>query len=285
MRSFPRNAISPEGRDTPGDTLCSCRAIFIEDIAERNPSAVGDLARFFRIVLVTRGREGQAEPPGPLRPPFSGSVHSDRVGALIREKAIEWYASWFIGSAPDIGFRGVLPGASQAELQKSLREIRQAEARSSVVIDYGRLGRIAEALRRRGKKIVFTNGVFDLLHMGHLGLLEQARALGDALIVAINSDDSTRGIKGAGRPVIPQFARARLLASLRQVDVCFIFPEPDPIEALHAVRPDVLAKGSEYDVRRIVGARFVSGYGGKVVRIPMVQGWSTTSTIRSIRTK
>lgn len=207
------------------------------------------------------------------------------MDAFIRENAIEWYASWYVGSGPDIGFRGVLPGASGAEVQRSLSKIRRAEARSGIVVDYGRLARIAEALRRRRKKIVFTNGVFDLLHVGHLGLLERARALGDALIVAINSDDSARGIKGEGRPIIPQFARARLLANLRQVDACFIFPEPDPMKALEAVRPDILVKGSEYDMRRIVGARFVSSYGGKVARIPMVTGWSTSSMIRGIRAR
>ena len=127
-------------------------------------------------------------------------------------------------------------------------------------------GGVVERLRLHDRKIVFTNGVFDLLHVGHLRLLEKARALGDALIVAINSDDSARRIKGAGRPVIPQFARAQALADLRPVSLCFIFPETDPRDLpFRTVRPEVLVKGSEYPLRRIVGARFVSGYGGKVV--------------------
>jgi D-beta-D-heptose 7-phosphate kinase/D-beta-D-heptose 1-phosphate adenosyltransferase len=205
------------------------------------------------------------------------------LDTFIRENAIEWHASWFIGKASDIGFRGVLPGGSRIEVQRSLAEIRRSEASSRIVVDYGRLERIAETLHRRRARVVFTNGVFDLLHVGHLGLLEKARALGDALIVAINSDDSTRRIKGTGRPIIPQFARARVLASLRYVDACFIFPEERPVKALQAVRPNILVKGSEYPIRRIVGARFVSGYGGKVVRLPMVEGHSTTSTIRSIQ--
>ena len=224
------------------------------------------LAGHFRIVSVSSGS-------------------NDRTGSFVRENAIEWYASWYVGKGPDLGFCGVFPGGSEAEVQRALRRIRRAEAASRIVIDYEQLRRRVQKLRRHGRKIVFTNGVFDLLHVGHLRLLEKARALGDALIVAINSDDSARRIKGAGRPVIPQFARAQLLADLRQVSVCFIFPEADPSEVLRAVRPDVLVKGSEYPVRRIVGARFVSGYGGKVVRFPMVEGWSTTSTLRAIRAK
>jgi rfaE bifunctional protein nucleotidyltransferase chain/domain len=220
--------------------------------------------------------------PRPPTPPFSASVAPGCLETYIRENAIEWYASWFIGDAPEIGFRGVLPGGSQAAVRRALREIRRTEARSRIVIHNDQLRRLVERLRDRGRKIVFTNGVFDLLHVGHLRLLEQARALGDALIVAINSDDSARRLKGAGRPVIPQFARAQLLCSLRHVDACFIFTEDDPMNVIRTVRPDVLVKGSEYPVSRIVGARFVTSYGGRVVPLPMVQGWSTTGTIRSL---
>jgi rfaE bifunctional protein nucleotidyltransferase chain/domain len=242
------------------------------------------LSRFFRLVQVTAAAAAvtaTAAPPPPT-PPFSASVAPGCLETYIRENAIEWYASWFIGSAPEIGLRGVLPGGSQAAVRRALREIRRAEARSRIVIHNDQLRRLVERLRDSGRKIAFTNGVFDLLHVGHLRLLEQARALGDALIVAINSDDSTRRLKGAGRPVIPQFARAGLLCGLRYVDACYIFPEADPMNALRTVRPDVLVKGSEYPVNRIVGARFVTSYGGTVVPLPMVPGWSTTSTIRSV---
>jgi len=253
--------------------------IFIEEDRAPVSDAIGDLDRFFRIVLVTRGKR---RPVFPLDAPFHVWVSSECVGDFVRENAIEWYASWFVGKAPDIGFRGVLPGGSRESVRAALRHIRRAEAGSRVVVDYERLHSLAKGMRRRTRKIVFTNGVFDLLHVGHLRLLEQARALGDALIVAINSDDSARKIKGPGRPVIPQFARAQLLVSLRPVDACFIFSEANPTRALETVRPDVLVKGSEYPMRRIVGARLVSGYGGRVVRLPMVAGWSTTSTIRAV---
>ena len=222
-----------------------------------------------------------APPPDP--PPVAARIPRQCVGSYISENAIEWYASWYVGKAPDIGFLGVLPRDPRG-IRGALRKIARAEASSRIIVDHDRLSRFVQALRRRrpGARIVLTNGVFDLLHAGHLRLLREARALGDALIVAINSDDSTRSIKGRGRPVIPQFARAQLLAGLRSVDACFIFTEKDPMRVLDIVRPDVLAKGSEYPVSRIVGARWVSGYGGKVVRLPMVTGWSTTSIIRGL---
>ncbi len=242
-----------------------------------------------QVVAASASRSPASRPPASRppasrspAPPFRASVSSECVGTWIRENAIEWYASWFIGDAPDIGFQGVLPGGTEAAVRDALRRIARAEDLSPIMIDRAALQKRCESLRRRRRTVVFTNGVFDLLHVGHLKLLEQARALGDALIVAINSDDSARRLKGAGRPVIPQFARAQLLCSLRHVDACFIFTDDDPMNAIRTVRPDVLVKGSEYPVSRIVGARFVSGYGGKVARLPMVQGWSTTSTIQSL---
>ncbi|MGO9409444.1 MAG: adenylyltransferase/cytidyltransferase family protein [Spirochaetia bacterium] len=268
----------------PADSLESCRAIIIEaagqEAAEGVAGAAQDLGRHFRLVLAAPGKRG---PPRVVPPPFNAWIAADCISSYVRENAIEWYASWLIGSAPDIGFRGALRGGSPAEVQAALRAIRRAEAHSRIVIDYERLDRVTASLRKRKGRIVFTNGVFDLLHAGHLRLLETARARGDALIVAINSDDSTRAIKGSGRPVVPQFARAGLLSSLRCVDACFIFPEADPGKALETVKPDVLVKGSEYPLRKIVGARFVLSYGGEVVRVPMVAGWSTTSTIRAVQ--
>ncbi len=246
------------------DSVYTSRAIFVESTGRAGVTETiraGDLSRFYRVVPMQ---------PGCVRP-------------YLEEHSIEWYASWFIGAAPDIGFRGVLPGGSPAAVRRALARIAREEARSRVIIDPGRLGRMAAGLRERGRRIVFTNGVFDLLHAGHLRLLLGARALGDALIVGINSDDSTRAIKGRGRPVIPQFARAEILSSLRCVDACFIFTETDPVAVLRIIRPDVLAKGSDYPSSRIVGRRYVAGYGGKVARIPVVPGWSTTSTIRGLQ--
>jgi D-beta-D-heptose 7-phosphate kinase/D-beta-D-heptose 1-phosphate adenosyltransferase len=165
----------------------------------------------------------------------------------------------------------------------ALSAIHRAEEASRIIVEPERLVRVAEAARRGGRRIVFTNGVFDLVHLGHLRLLEQARRLGDILIVGINSDDSTRRIKGAGRPVVPQFARAEHLVRLRAVDWCVIFTEDDPRRLLSLLRPDVLAKGSDYRLSGVVGARLVSSWGGRVVRVPIVEGLSTTATISGIR--
>jgi rfaE bifunctional protein nucleotidyltransferase chain/domain len=152
-----------------------------------------------------------------------------------------------------------------------------------VLRDYAEAGRLCDGLRRRGKRIVFTNGVFDLFHLGHLRLLEAARRLGDVLIVGVNGDLSVKRIKGRARPVIAESARAQIVAGARAVDWCVIFTEKDPGKLLRFIRPDVLVKGSEYSLRQVVGKRFVEGYGGKVVLVPHLDGWSTTAILMRSR--
>jgi rfaE bifunctional protein nucleotidyltransferase chain/domain len=127
---------------------------------------------------------------------------------------------------------------------------------------------------------VFTNGVFDLFHLGHLRLLQAARELGDALVVGVNSDDSARRLKGRQRPIVPQFARAEIVAGVRGVDLAVIFEEDDPCALFRALRPDILAKGSEYTLSQVVGRRIVEGYGGTVVLVPHVEGYSSTGVAR-----
>jgi rfaE bifunctional protein nucleotidyltransferase chain/domain len=131
-----------------------------------------------------------------------------------------------------------------------------------------------------GRRVVFTNGCFDLLHRGHARYLEQARALGDLLIVAVNSDASVRRLKGAGRPLVPAAERAEVLAALASVDLVLIFDDLDPGRVIRAVRPDVLVKGGDWPVDQIVGADFVRSTGGKVRSLPYVQGASTSELIR-----
>jgi len=133
--------------------------------------------------------------------------------------------------------------------------------------------------RAAGRRIVFTNGCFDLLHPGHLRLLSQAAALGDVLVVAINDDASVERLKGAGRPIYPAGERAEILLALRWVDYVTIFPEETPLETIERVRPDVLVKGAEYREKDIVGASFVKSYGGDVVRIAMKEGHSTRGLV------
>ncbi|HKV75253.1 MAG TPA: D-glycero-beta-D-manno-heptose 1-phosphate adenylyltransferase [Gemmatimonadales bacterium] len=146
--------------------------------------------------------------------------------------------------------------------------------------------RIAAVAWRRNFKgrVVFTNGVFDLLHPGHVALLEQARAEGDALIVAVNDDASVRRLgKGADRPIVPEQARARVIAGLAAVDCVVLFGEDTPLEVITALEPDVLVKGADYSRDRIVGADFVESRGGKVVRVPVVAGFSSTAIVERLR--
>jgi D-beta-D-heptose 7-phosphate kinase/D-beta-D-heptose 1-phosphate adenosyltransferase len=137
--------------------------------------------------------------------------------------------------------------------------------------------------KRNGRCIVFTNGCFDLLHPGHIGSLEQARALGDALIVGLNSDASVRQLKGAGRPVLPERERAEILAALECVDAVVIFDELTPREVIARLLPDILVKGGDWPGDQIVGREEVEAAGGRVVSIPVVPGYSTTEILQKIR--
>jgi D-beta-D-heptose 7-phosphate kinase/D-beta-D-heptose 1-phosphate adenosyltransferase len=132
--------------------------------------------------------------------------------------------------------------------------------------------------------VVFTNGVFDLLHVGHVTLLEAARAEGDALVVGINTDASVRRLgKGHDRPVVPERERARLVAALAAVDCVVLFAEDTPLAVIRALRPDVLVKGADYAREAIVGASDVEGWGGRVVRVPLVREQSTTGLLERLR--
>lgn len=151
------------------------------------------------------------------------------------------------------------------------------------VLGRGDLAAWAQSRRTAGRTIAFTNGCFDLVHSGHLASLEQAAAAADELIVALNSDASVARLKGAGRPILPENDRASLMAALRPVSAVTIFDEPTPLETILLIRPDVLVKGSEYADADIVGAREVVAAGGRVLRVPMVPGWSTSQIIAAIR--
>lgn len=138
--------------------------------------------------------------------------------------------------------------------------------------------------RAQQVSVVFTNGVFDLLHPGHVDLLEKSRAEGGALIVGVNSDASVRRLgKGSERPLVPEQARARVLAGLAAVDCVVLFNEDTPLELIRALMPDVLVKGADYTLDQIVGADIVQAAGGRVVRVPLVAGFSTTSIVERLR--
>ena len=139
------------------------------------------------------------------------------------------------------------------------------------------------AWRAAGRKVVLTNGCFDLLHAGHLALLEAARGAGDVLVVALNSDVSVRGLKGEGRPVLPERERAEVLLSLEAVDRVVLYDEPTPIAVVRALVPDVLVKGADWTADDIVGRPEVEGGGGRVVRVALVPGRSTSAIVDRIR--
>ncbi|MCS6895412.1 MAG: D-glycero-beta-D-manno-heptose 1-phosphate adenylyltransferase [Bacteroidia bacterium] len=130
------------------------------------------------------------------------------------------------------------------------------------------------------QRVVFTNGCFDLLHLGHVSYLETASRLGDVLVVGLNSDDSVRRLKGSSRPLQPAEARARILAALEFVDAVVIFEEDTPLRLIEKIQPDVLVKGGDYTEDRVVGADFVRSKGGEVVILPLVEGFSTTALIQ-----
>ena len=139
--------------------------------------------------------------------------------------------------------------------------------------------------RSAGDRVVFTNGCFDILHIGHITLLERARRKGDRLIVALNSDESVRLIKGPLRPIVGEQERARILAALSAVDAVVVFNESTPLKLIEAIRPDVLVKGGDYREEDVVGAREVRAWGGRVELIPLVEGISTTRLIAKVAPK
>jgi D-beta-D-heptose 7-phosphate kinase/D-beta-D-heptose 1-phosphate adenosyltransferase len=137
--------------------------------------------------------------------------------------------------------------------------------------------------KRNGRRVVFSNGCFDLLHPGHIETLERARSFGDVLIVGVNSDRSVREMKGAGRPIMPEGERAEILGAMECVDAVVIFDEPTPRVVIAALLPDVLVKGGDWANDKIVGREEVEAAGGKVISIPMVAGYSTTAILEKIR--
>jgi D-beta-D-heptose 7-phosphate kinase/D-beta-D-heptose 1-phosphate adenosyltransferase len=141
---------------------------------------------------------------------------------------------------------------------------------------------LCSRLKAEGKRVVFTNGCFDILHPGHARYLEAARALGDVLIVAVNSDRSVRAIKGQQKPILPEAARAEMVAALCFVDGVVIFDEDTPLDVIRELIPDVLVKGGDWAEKDIVGADLVKAAGGQVKRIPYVTGFSTTGIIDTI---
>jgi rfaE bifunctional protein nucleotidyltransferase chain/domain len=141
----------------------------------------------------------------------------------------------------------------------------------------------ATSCQNQGLEIVFSNGCFDILHLGHIDYLEKAAALGDRLIVALNTDASVKRLKGESRPINDEWARSRMMAALAFVDAVILFDEDTPFDLISALKPDILVKGSDYAIENIVGADFVINQGGRVETIALVEGFSTTGLINKLK--
>lgn len=176
-------------------------------------------------------------------------------------------------------------GTATVGIEDLAREIMHGQSRitEEKVLSFAGAAEAAERWRKQGLKVGFTNGVFDLLHPGHLSLLRQARAACDRLVIGLNSDASVKRLKGESRPVQSESARAAVLASLADVDAVVIFGEDTPLELIKTVRPAVLVKGSDYTVETVVGAKEVQSWGGQVVLAKLVDGQSTTATIAKMK--
>lgn len=154
---------------------------------------------------------------------------------------------------------------------------------SNKIVSENELEHLLAVWRFKDDVIVFTNGCFDLLHPGHISYLEKARSLGDRLIVGLNSDDSVQRLKGAGRPVNPQHDRARLLAALHCTDAVVVFEEDTPARLIELVKPNILTKGGDYTIEKVVGVDFVKSYGGRVEILPFEQGYSSTGILEKLK--
>ena len=194
--------------------------------------------------------------------PFSANWKPE-AGNLKQQQACALYGVEACGEPGHLLFSNV---AMSLQKIKSLEEIVQIRTR----------------LREIGKKLVFTNGCFDILHAGHVRYLNHARSLGDALVVGLNSDRSVREIKGESRPIVSEAERAEVLAALACVDFIFIFDDPTPGRVIEAIVPDVLVKGADWGISEIVGRDTVEKAGGVVLNIPLVEGTSTTEIIRRV---
>lgn len=176
-------------------------------------------------------------------------------------------------------------GTASVTLQEIAKQLQQDPSRISEekILSFAQAGEVAERWRKQGLKVGFTNGVFDLLHPGHLSLIRQARAACDKLIVGLNSDASVKRLKGESRPVQNESARAAVLASLADVDNVVIFGEDTPLELIKIVRPAVLVKGADYTVDKVVGADLVQIWGGQIMLATLIEGQSTTATIAKLK--
>ncbi|HEV7285353.1 MAG TPA: D-glycero-beta-D-manno-heptose 1-phosphate adenylyltransferase, partial [Kaistia sp.] len=172
---------------------------------------------------------------------------------------------------------------TRAELVAALDRTSHAEDRAGALVSRADAAKIVARWQARGSRVVFTNGCFDLLHPGHIALIEAAAKEGDRLVVALNTDASVKRLKGPSRPLQDEQARARVMGALRAVDLVVLFDEDTPLEAIQAIRPDVLVKGADYREDEVVGGDFVKARGGKVVLANLIAGRSTSALVAAAK--
>ena len=295
--------VDPKGTDFMRYSGATAICPNAKELAAVTGESAGDLNRLLaagqvmtaalglEYMLVTLSEKGiailrpgaQLHVPAAARQVYDVSGAGDTVvavvaAALASGTAIEAAARLAnVAAGIVIGKVGTVP-IQRSELLGALSEELQPGSEEKVVPLERLLARVAD-WRSRGLQVVFTNGCFDLLHIGHIALLEQARRTGDRLIVAVNSDSSVRGLKGAERPLVREQDRARILAALAAVDAVVVFEESTPLRLIESIRPDVLVKGGDYTQEDVVGASEVRDWGGRVELVPLVDGCSTTNLI------
>jgi D-beta-D-heptose 7-phosphate kinase/D-beta-D-heptose 1-phosphate adenosyltransferase len=196
------------------------------------------------------------------------------------KNTVPWTLTKFPG-----GIKQMEPAAiSDLQLKTTIYHVTQRSV-SDKLKNLDELAALAAQARQNGKSVVFTNGCFDILHRGHVHVLRQAKAAGDLLIVALNSDRSVQEIKGANRPVLPETDRIELIGAMEMVDYVIIFDDPDPYKLIAAIKPNVLAKGGDWSAEKIIGADVVEQAGGRVVVIPYLKGFSSSAIIERILNK
>jgi D-beta-D-heptose 7-phosphate kinase/D-beta-D-heptose 1-phosphate adenosyltransferase len=248
-------------------------------------------------LLVTRGKDGMTlyqnrEKPVDIateaREVFDVTGAGDTVVSVFAMAAFSGFefeaAAWLSNMAASIVVAKV---GTAVVTRNEINEVLQEEMfrSSQTVLQNTDLKKIVDLAKSTGKTVVFTNGCFDIIHGGHIEFLEKAKALGDILILGLNSDKSVRGLKGEGRPIKSQDERANILSALKYVNYITIFDEETPENLISQIRPDILVKGDDYKVDEVVGREIVEGYGARVELIPIVKGLSTTNTVEQILNK
>ena len=245
-------------------------------------------------ILMTLGAEGmilfhQDQPPREIpaqaREVFDVSGAGDTVVAVMALGLARWRQPLLAARLANLAAGIVVSKIGTAPILRSeLSAVLHSlpSARPEKIINLSELRLLAPRLQTQGKRLVFTNGCFDLLHWGHIKFLEESRRLGDILIVALDTDESVRRVKGPCRPVIHQDQRLRMLAALEAVDYVTVFSSEQLPEILAALKPDVLTKGSNYPAAEVIGREVVAGYGGRVVILPITDPVSITGLIRQI---